>query len=256
MTCLWDALGIRVPHLVALVGAGGKTGLMFRLARLAAARGIKTLACTTTRIFFPDPEQSPLTILEDEVGSLVGEIERNFKKFNPITAARSRLPQGKLAGLTPETVDRLFSSGIPDLILVEGDGARGNPLKAPGTHEPVIPSLTRLVIPVAGLSGLGRPLDERTVFRPEIFAVLGRVPPGSPVTCDSVARVLTHSRGFLGKSPPNAGVVPFLNQADAIDPETAAGLAGLIMGQSAGRVRRVVWGSLAAPGDDFHILTS
>ena len=45
---------------------------------------------------------------------------------------------------------------LADYVLVEADGAKRFPLKAPAAHEPVIPDETRLVIAVAGLSGVGK----------------------------------------------------------------------------------------------------
>ena len=48
---LTEALGIVADDVVALVGGGGKTTAMFRLAREIAERGEQALTTTTTHIF-------------------------------------------------------------------------------------------------------------------------------------------------------------------------------------------------------------
>ncbi|MCC8166875.1 MAG: hypothetical protein LIQ31_12165, partial [Planctomycetes bacterium] len=45
---------VAIPGVVALVGAGGKTSLLFALAARAAADNVPTLATTTTRMRVPE----------------------------------------------------------------------------------------------------------------------------------------------------------------------------------------------------------
>jgi len=102
-------------------------------------------------------------------------------------------------------------------LLVEADGSRQRPLKAPAAHEPLIPSFVDAVVVVAGLTGLGRPLDEAAVHRPEIFGQLGGLPFGANVTIDALARVLVHPGGELKNVPSRARRIALLNQADTAD---------------------------------------
>ena len=96
------------------------------------------------------------------------------------------------------------------------------PLKAPASHEPVIPGWTRTVIVVAGLSGLGEPLTQDRVHRPERFAELGGCLPGEPITIEVIARVLAHPDGGMKGSPAGAQRVALLNQADTASLQAAA----------------------------------
>ena len=41
-------------HVISLVGAGGKTSLLYEMARFCARQGLKTLVSTTTHILKPD----------------------------------------------------------------------------------------------------------------------------------------------------------------------------------------------------------
>jgi len=100
-------------------------------------------------------------------------------------------------------------------LLIEADGSRQKPLKAPGEHEPPIPDFIRNVVVVAGLNGLGKPLDETYIHRPEIFGRLSGLKSGEIVTASALVRVLTHPQGGLKNIPENASRVVLLNQADS-----------------------------------------
>ena len=52
-------------------------------------------------------------------------------------------------------------------LLIEADGSRQRPLKAPADMEPAIPEFIKTVVVVAGLPGLGKPLTEEFVHRPQ-----------------------------------------------------------------------------------------
>ncbi len=106
--------------------------------------------------------------------------------------------------------------------MIEADGSRQKPLKAPGEHEPPIPDFVHLVVVVAGLSGLGRQLDAETVHRPEIFARLSGLQLGETITAAALTRVLIHPEGGLKNIPPAARRVALLNQADTPDLQAQA----------------------------------
>jgi molybdenum cofactor cytidylyltransferase len=99
-------------------------------------------------------------------------------------------------------------------LLFEADGSRQRPLKAPADHEPVIPEFVKTVVVVAGLTGLGKPLTEKFVHRPEIFTRLSGLKMGETITSEVLVRVLTHSAGGLKNIPPHARRIVLLNQAD------------------------------------------
>ena len=48
-----NALGIKRNDVVAIIGSGGKTSLMFRLAWEGMTLGLKVLVTTSTKIFIP-----------------------------------------------------------------------------------------------------------------------------------------------------------------------------------------------------------
>jgi probable selenium-dependent hydroxylase accessory protein YqeC len=63
---LYEALNIdpNIPELISLVGAGGKTSTMFRLAQEFKALGKKVLVTTTTNIAFSETSKADRLILD------------------------------------------------------------------------------------------------------------------------------------------------------------------------------------------------
>jgi probable selenium-dependent hydroxylase accessory protein YqeC len=126
----------------------------------------------------------------------------------------------KLCGLDPVAIDAL--ADLFDIVLVEADGSKGLPIKAPASHEPVVPESSSVVIGVVGLDALGRPMDERVVHRPEIFGPLVDCAPGESITAAHIARLASSSDGFFKNSPAKAMRVVLLNKADLVAPDIAA----------------------------------
>lgn len=120
----------------------------------------------------------------------------------------------KLRGLTPGFINDLFTMRIFDWILVEADGARRLPIKAPADHEPAIPAYSTHVLAVAGLAAIGAPLDEQHVCRSERYAKLSGLALGDPVTSASVVRLCMHPKGMFKCTPAKAVRLLWLNQAD------------------------------------------
>lgn len=175
----------------AIIGSGGKTTLLRTLSGELPGR---MLLCTSTH--FQGYADLP-TVLDPTEADL-----RKALAAHPIVCTAGRSPTGKLVdcGLPYETL-----ANLADFVLVEADGSRRRPLKAHALHEPVIPSCTRQVICVVGLSGLHRPVSE-VVHRPELFCPLAGCTPEDEATPERVARALVQE---------HLADTYFLNQAES-----------------------------------------
>jgi probable selenium-dependent hydroxylase accessory protein YqeC len=245
---LKEALDVKSGEVISLVGGGGKTTLMFALARELASDGGCVVTTTTTRIFEPLPSQTPLLLVEADEEKMTESLVQNMDKYGHITLVRERLPSGKLAGISPGLVDRLAGVDRVSYIIVEADGASRRSLKAPGPAEPVVPSSTSLLIPLVGVDAVGCRLTEENVFRPRIFSELTGLPLGEVVSADSIAFLITHHRGIIKESPDGARIIPFINKMD-VDGGLLRGrdLAGKILAMKHPRIRRVVLGQVQSP---------
>jgi probable selenium-dependent hydroxylase accessory protein YqeC len=212
---LADALRVTADESVALVGGGGKTTAMFRLAREMVDRGGRAITTTTTRIFGAQialaPAHVPAAEATQERVAATLAVHGHVLVIGP-TEAES----GKAEGISLDLF-RLLRDWFPDVcILNEADGSRMRPFKAPADYEPVIPPETTLVVPVVGADVFGAPLDALHVHRPELVSALSGAPMGARVTPAIVARVLAHPDGGRKGVPAGARVIVLINKVDAL----------------------------------------
>jgi molybdenum cofactor cytidylyltransferase len=209
--------GLRMQRhdVVSLVGGGGKTTLMFRLAVELAQSGGRVVTTMTTRIFAGQMALAPAHLIWQDQAPLFEPLHELLTTFGHVLLAGGvAVEQDKVSGLPTELVNRIAADPIVDFVIVEADGSRRLPLKAPADHEPVIPDGTTIVVPVVGMEVLGLPLTPENVHRPLLVAALARALPGDPVTAELIATVLAHPQGGAKGAPPGARLVPFLNKVE------------------------------------------
>lgn len=214
---LKEALGLAERELISLVGAGGKTTLMFRLANELFLAGKRVITTTTTRIMEPATEETPLLIVEADEEKAAGAARDALRKYHHITLAQERLGAGKLKGVTSRLIGDLWDSPEVEYLIVEADGAAGRPVKAPREWEPVIPPDSTLVIAILGIDGMGRDLQEENVFQAAIISRITGLPLGEKITDEAFALLLTHREGVFKGAPLSSRVVAFLNKVDVPD---------------------------------------
>lgn len=152
-------------HIISIVGAGGKTTLMYRLAEEFVRRGHKTLVTTTTHIL------KPIKIY-------------GFDVFG------RECDNGKLS--MPDNINECISKY--DTVLIEADGAKRLPLKVPNAAEPVIISESDIVIGVVGLDSIGKPLSD-VCFRLNEVMTLLNTDSGHIVSEEDIALILSSEIG-------------------------------------------------------------
>lgn len=233
---------IENSDLVVMIGGGGKTSMINRLADELLADGKRVILTTSTKIF--PPSAPPGTVLLKEQCDHFYPAVRSLIQSQKFAVLGSRINHlGKIIGLSPEEIDFLKSGDFADIILVEGDGARNKPFKAPRMLEPVIPETATLVVPVVGIDCLGKPLTENDFFAVEEICRLTGLSPGEKVMAEDIVRVMLSPAGFWKNVPPGARWIPFINKVDgAKEREQALFLARLLKENS---IEKVVIGSTA-----------
>jgi len=203
---------VNPPHegTVAFAGAGGKTTAIFQLARQLVAAGRPVVVTASAHL------GAWQTLLADR-----HVIVRTSGDLPPLPQPGITLVTGPFEGdrtlpLDPGALEKLHNAcsrhHLP--LLIEADGSRQLPIKAPGPHEPPIPAFSEMVVITAGLTGVGRPLAPESVHRPEAFAEIAGIQPGEAVTPETLARVLMHPQGGLKNIPLGARRAVLLNQAE------------------------------------------
>ena len=228
---------------VAVVGAGGKTTLCWRLVQELAGRGERVVFTTTTHIRQPAPGAFDVIEVTQESGAVEALLSHGSWRTACIASAyageqddtpvpHSTMPvvHTKLKGFSGNEICDLRAEisnlQSPISFIVEADGARGQWLKAPAEHEPVIPHCANVVCVVANLQALDQPLDEHVAHRPELIAQLTGVAMGQPITWQLLIDLLTHPQGGLKGIPSRARTVAVLTRKEGDPPlREAAGIA-------------------------------
>jgi len=197
---------------MAFIGSGGKSTAMFQLAR---AYGDLVLLTTTTHLAEEQLGEADQTLLIQ--GSEDLPQRRDELEGEVVLLVGPHREEGRVGGLPGEALDQLLELvqnwGCP--LLLESDGARKLPLKAPAEHEPALPDFIDSVVVVSGLSGLGQPLNENWVHRPDRFSALAEMPAETRISTEALVSVLVSDRGGLKDVPPGVRKMVLFNQIDA-----------------------------------------
>ncbi len=242
---LTGALGIEAREVISLVGAGGKTTLMFRLAKELCLRGKKVVTTTTTKILEPALGETGSLFVASDEERIKDFVRDHLGQYDHVTIVRERLESGKLKGVTPSLVDELCRFKGVDAVIIEADGAAGRPAKAPRENEPVIPTSTTLVVAVLGVDGLEMKLSEENVFQPVRVSEITGIPMGERLTDEAMATLMTHPEGICKGTPPSSRVIAFLNKVDTPNGVVKAkNIAHKILEKKHRQIERIVLGQL------------
>lgn len=240
---LLQSLNVPLPLCTAIVGAGGKTTAMMSLARQTGGYAWVT---TTTHlgtdqmamadrhfILESAADLQPAAWLEQKVTMLTGPYSSDERVHSP----------------APELLAELYAAAQRESVslVIEADGSRSIPLKAPGDHEPPIPDWVGQVIVVVGFSALGQPLSDQTVFRAARYSELTGLAAGETITIESVRDLLLHPLGGLKNVPPGALKAVLFNQAEG--EEAQAQVKRIAADLLAGGYNRVIAGGLKSAPD-------
>src|SRR5919108_4970986 len=197
-------LNIKPSQCVSIMGAGGKSTLMNRLADELIVLGRTVVLSSTTNYHRPKALQSDQIMLTRDVPDWPDRLGGLARRWNRLLVLHHDLGEAMVKGIDVAAV-RTIHDRIPDaIVIVKTDGARKRWFKAPNRSEPVIPPWSQLSITVVNCEILGQPLTEELVHRPERVAALTGLHLGDPVTPQAVSTVLTHPDTYAAKIPSGA----------------------------------------------------
>jgi probable selenium-dependent hydroxylase accessory protein YqeC len=185
---------------VSLVGGGGKTTALFALGRQLDG----SVILTTTTKMGSDRTGGYVPLLSPTAAVLEVALERERRVL-----VWKAIDGHRALGFSGPDCDAWRR--LADHMVVEADGSRRRPFKAPAAHEPVVPSSTTLLVACVGAGAFGAPIVE-CCHRPDLVA--GLIGCGVDDRLDPVglARALLHAEGSLKHRPATARAVVLLNQ--------------------------------------------
>ena len=180
--------------------------MLYSIARELAKAGKNVCVTTTTKMYLPTLEHSEqeqgcpdAVLINADYNAAVEGLQIHFDagESGKVVFLASTLLEGeadsrtKVKGIPEDWAGRLLSEGICDAVIVEADGARHLPFKAPAHNEPCIPAETSIVIAVAGVDALGSVLNEENVCRASMVAMVTGHDQGDQVDAAMIARYMS-----------------------------------------------------------------
>jgi probable selenium-dependent hydroxylase accessory protein YqeC len=215
-------LNIKPSQCVSIMGAGGKSTLMNRLADEFIVLGCTVVLSSTTNYHRPKTLQSDQILLTREVPDWPEKLGALARRWNRLVVLHHELGEAMVKGIDVAAV-RTIHEHIPDaVVIVKTDGARKRWFKAPNQSEPVVPPWSQVSITVVNGEILGQPLTDTLVHRPERVAELTGLNLGDPITPQAVGTVLTHPDTYAPKIPSGARRAIYISHVrTAVDVEHA-----------------------------------
>lgn len=238
---LFQALGVNPRReVISLVGGGGKTTAMLRLAKELSHTGKRVIFTTTTHT---SPSGFPLirysSVLSEKI---IKDIEKTMWT-DPAFVAKRIVRGEKIKGITTQQVDTLNREVSFDYMIIEADGARRKPLKAPHRYEPQVPKCTTLFIPVIGYDSVGKRLNQEEIHRPQLVARIIKKPLNSIITHEDIIKLLQSPLGLMKGRPPATRTSVIINKVTPVRSRVAEELSLQILKQVPG-IKSVVCGEV------------
>lgn len=197
---LASALELTERGMIALVGGGGKTTALFALGR--QLRGTVVLSTTTKMGRDRNGGFVPLTSPDRRALAAAVARDRVVLCWNGVDGHRA-------LGFAPEVVSSW--TGLADHVVIEADGSRRMPFKAPAAHEPVVPGATTTLVACVGAAALGFPIRQ-VCHRPELVAAIAGCGVDDELDAERLARVLLDPAGSRKGCPPGSRFFVVVNQ--------------------------------------------
>jgi len=207
---LAEALELKKPILITLIGGGGKTTTLFGLGEELAYKDQPIVITTTTAIFKPLPSAYDLSIITKSVDEAKEKIKQN-SSAKRILLSSEITTENKIKGFTPAEMDEIYRENKDRWFLVEGDGSNGRSLKIPDAHEPQVPSSSSITIILIGADVLGKEINIENVHRHHLIHKLIQKC-GSNVDENLIIDLISHPLGITKGIPSDSKKIILFNK--------------------------------------------
>ena len=187
---LKEMFGIKKGDVISVVGAGGKTSFMFKLAE-ELRKDFKVLITTSTKIYVPSRNQYDYMVIGDD-NYLYGARNGIYVYSTAINE------DNKLVGIDEKSFNKFIHKF--DIIICESDGSKKKPIKGWGEYEPVIHSSTNITVGVLPIDVIGKSVDEENVHRLSKFMELTGTKIGDEISVENIVTVVKSPLGLFKNS--------------------------------------------------------
>ncbi len=233
---LKELLQIRKGDIISIVGAGGKTTLMFSLGEELREES-KVLVTTTTKIYHPRKHQFDFIAIDKADFS-----KHNNKNYKGIYIYGSGINnEKKLVGLSCELLEE--QTPYFDYILVEADGSKEKSIKGWKDNEPVISNKTNKTIGVLNIQAIGQEINNDNIHRLKEFIDITNSCEGELISIENIILLIFHHKGLFKNSLGDR--ILFINKVESKEDMILANkLLTRIFEENNKYIKKIVLGSL------------
>lgn len=204
MKKITEIFNINKGDVVSIVGSGGKTTLLFQLAK-ELKEEYRVLVSTSTKIHKPTDGYYDYLYT-----NLKSYIDDKPSKANGITVISKDInaEKNKLIGISDEDLNILISDF--DIILLEADGARELPLKGWKSHEPPVLKKTNKTIGIIPVNIINKRASRQFIYGFNEFNIL--TDKSEYINFEAIGKICSNKGGLFKNS--KGSLYLFLNKAD------------------------------------------
>jgi probable selenium-dependent hydroxylase accessory protein YqeC len=233
---LGNCLELKKSDIISIVGAGGKTTMMFKLAQELRGSN-KVLVTTTTKIYVPLENKYDFICTDSEMMPLYIHMKDNGIYILGSGVNR----ENKILGLSEKELDEL--APYFDYIIIEADGAKKKRLKGWSEFEPVIYKKTTKTIGIIDIQAFGMVISEENIHRSKIFCELTGAKQRGLVSLEHLFSIIINPLGLF-KSALGEKIL-YINMTEGPSDQTLAkSLANKVNSNDKKTIDKVIIGSL------------
>ena len=197
---LVGALDLGDSGLTSLVGGGGKTTALFALGRQLPG----AVVLSTTTKMGTDRTGGHRPLIDPNGAELALSLDRDR-----VVLTWKYDVEHRAFGYTPSECEAWLE--VADHVVIEADGSRRRPFKAPAPHEPVVPPASTTLVVCVGAGAFGAVIGQ-CCHRPEYVAEIAGCEVSDRLDAARLARVLLDPAGSRKNCPEAARFVVLLNK--------------------------------------------
>lgn len=181
LSSLIEQENLEQESIISIIGAGGKTTLLYALGDILSKKN-KVILTTTTKMYYPSHLKDSQILLENDINKL-------YEKDKALVFLGSK-DGNKIKSLNHKFLIEALS--LYDQLIIEADGAKMLPIKIKNEQEPVILKGCNCVIQVIGLSCLNQKIKD-VLFRYKIACETFNIDENSRLNVDLLKKIILYN---------------------------------------------------------------
>ncbi len=175
---------------ISIIGAGGKSSLIWNIAKNLQENNIDCSISTTTKMWNKAPDFIEIKCIKEK-----SEILNYSNQSEKIPLFISKInSENKVIGFPCEYFDSICHNENQSKLIMEADGAKSKNFKIHGNSEPCIPHTSDCILAVIGMDALGKTIESQ-VHRFELLDA--KYSKNTIITLDILFDLLLAQNGYF-----------------------------------------------------------